>query len=87
MDEKEIYEYILLWFYVCFIYDTLKYIFLSCYSRRRSVSRYSIYYKKNREKILAKRKETYTCSCGSTLTKAKKKRHEQSKKHQIFIAK
>jgi hypothetical protein len=27
----------------------------------------------------------YTCECGSTLTKAKKKRHEQTKKHLAFL--
>jgi hypothetical protein len=43
------------------------------------------YCQKNKEKISAKKKETYTCECGSTLTKAKKKRHEQSKKHLSFF--
>ena len=38
-------------------------------------------YQKNKEQIREKRKEQYTCSCGITLTKTKKSRHEKSKKH------
>ena len=39
------------------------------------------YYIDNKEKLQAKAKEKYTCSCGQTLTKKKKTIHEQSEKH------
>ena len=41
----------------------------------------------NKEKISEKRKEKYTCACGSILRKADKARHERTKKHQEFINK
>jgi len=40
----------------------------------------------NREKILKKQKEKYTCICGSTLTIIKKARHERSLKHLNYIS-
>ena len=39
------------------------------------------YYIDNKEKIQAKAKEKYTCSCGQTLAKKKKAQHEQTEKH------
>jgi len=43
------------------------------------------YKKNNKEKILEKAKEKYTCECGSILTIVKKSRHLKSKKHQDYI--
>ena len=44
------------------------------------------YSKKNKNKISEKRKEKYTCECGTTLLKVNKPRHErESKRHQNFI--
>ena len=45
------------------------------------------YYEDNREKILQKKKQKYTCECGSTLRIDSKTRHERRKKHQDFINK
>ena len=35
--------------------------------------------------IKEKRKETYACQCGVTLTKGKKNRHNKSLKHQQYL--
>jgi len=47
------------------------------------------YYEKNKEKLIEKRrekrKEKYTCICGSTISKNSKSKHEKSIKHQKFI--
>jgi len=40
----------------------------------------------NRNTILEKQKEKYTCVCGSTLRKSDKSRHEKSKKHLNYIS-
>ncbi len=39
------------------------------------------YYQQNKEKIAKQRNEKYICSCGDTLTKHNKNRHEQTEKH------
>jgi hypothetical protein len=43
------------------------------------------YRETNKEKISEKRKETYTCECGSTLTIVKKSRHEKTQIHLNFL--
>ena len=43
------------------------------------------YYEKNKVALAEKRKETYTCGCGSTITKTNKPTHEKSKKHMKFL--
>jgi hypothetical protein len=43
------------------------------------------YRTKHADEIKEKRKEKYTCECGTELTKAKKSRHEKSNKHIQFI--
>ena len=43
------------------------------------------YCKKYEEKLKEKRKETYTCPCGSTLTKRSKLRHEKTEKHKDWL--
>ena len=43
------------------------------------------YRENNGDIIKEKRKETYTCDCGTTLTKGKKNRHNKSKKHQQYL--
>lgn len=44
-------------------------------------------YDKNRDKILEKQKETYTCSCGITVNKNHKARHERGRNHLILLGK
>ena len=44
-----------------------------------------LYREKNKDSIREKAKITYTCACGSTLTKAKRRSHERSKKHLKYI--
>jgi len=39
------------------------------------------YYKKNREKVLTKRREKITCECGASFSCSAKSRHEKSMKH------
>jgi hypothetical protein len=40
-----------------------------------------MYREKNKEYLASKKKETYTCECGTILCKDKKTRHEQTKRH------
>ena len=49
---------------------------------REYVKKYNEY---NKELIKEKRKEKYTCDCGSIFLKCCKKKHEKSKKHIKFI--
>ena len=44
-------------------------------------------YEQNKEMLLEKRKEKYTCECGPVLTKGNKSRHEKSKRHQDYLTK
>ncbi len=44
-----------------------------------------LYREKNKDKIKAKQSLTYVCECGKELTKAKKNRHEQTKRHQELM--
>jgi len=44
-----------------------------------------MYYEKNKESINTKRRKTYTCECGSSLTIYNKKRHIKSQKHQKYL--
>ena len=44
-----------------------------------------MYKKKHKEEINEKRKEKYTCECGSKIRKEDKIQHERSKKHINFI--
>jgi hypothetical protein len=57
--------------------------------RKEHKEEYTEYHKKYREthkeEIKEKQKEQYTCGCGSTLTKAKKTRHEKNKEHQHWL--
>jgi group I intron endonuclease len=39
----------------------------------------------NRERLLDKQQQTYTCQCGKTLTWCKKARHEKSLRHQNYL--
>lgn len=43
------------------------------------------YYEKNKEKILLRQNEKFTCVCGSLYSHSHKKRHERSFKHLNFI--
>lgn len=43
------------------------------------------HYEANREKILEKQKEKYTCECGSIIRKNGKSRHEKSKTHKTYL--
>ena len=43
------------------------------------------YYLEHKVDILQKHKEKIICSCGSTITKAEKARHERTKKHQAWL--
>lgn len=45
----------------------------------------AIYKQNNKEKINARRNESYECSCGSTMRRDEKARHERSKKHQEYV--
>jgi len=42
-------------------------------------------YQKNKEKILAKQKEIYTCECGSIVRCTGRAEHNRSIKHQQFL--
>jgi hypothetical protein len=53
--------------------------------RERYLEKNKIYYDQNKEKILEKKKENITCVCGCVVTKAKLKRHQQTKKHLDLI--
>ena len=44
------------------------------------------WYIKNKDILSEKRKEKYTCDCGSTIRKSDKCKHIKSKKHLKFIA-
>ena len=44
------------------------------------------YREEHKEEICDKKKKIYKCSCGSTLRKNEKARHEKSKKHILFIS-
>jgi len=43
------------------------------------------YRENNKEKISERKKQKYTCECGSTLTITTKSRHEKTTKHQSFV--
>jgi len=43
------------------------------------------WYLKNKEKILTKQKETFTCVCGSEVRCAGKLEHNRSVKHNLYI--
>ena len=47
--------------------------------------RYKKNYQKNKEIINEKRKQTYTCQCGSCLRISDKAQHERTKKHQDYL--
>ena len=62
-----------------------------------NINTHMSYYEKNKDKLLEKQKEYYkshkdkihekiTCECGSTFVKTQIKRHNDSKKHQNFLA-
>jgi hypothetical protein len=44
-----------------------------------------IWYEKNRSSVLEKQKEKIECCCGCLVTKKKLKRHQISKKHNLFL--
>ena len=43
------------------------------------------YYQVNKEEILQQSKEKYTCVCGSSVSRWRRRRHERSNKHQNYI--
>lgn len=44
-----------------------------------------IYYQKNRDKILLKKKKKFTCECGGKYTHANKSIHLKTKKHKKYL--
>jgi hypothetical protein len=57
------------------------------YSRTYEYQKYFMkkYYNKNRESILAYKKQKYNCDCGSYICIGDKAKHNKTKKHIDFI--
>lgn len=54
-------------------------------NREKILAQKKHYYNQNKEHLLIKQKQPYTCICGKTLTIGNKSRHCKSKKHINFI--
>ena len=50
-------------------------------NREKKLNQAKEYYENNKEKIKARMTEHIVCECGCTLSKAKLKRHKETKKH------